>query len=74
MLEFNLGDYIEVGIGKSIYDKDGIRKYFKMDKEGYNRLSVKDVFKRRWNILYVKKVYDEYSISDEATSNFSDFL
>lgn len=74
MLEFNLGDYIEIGIGKSIYDANKIIKYFRMDKEGYSRLSVKEAFKRKWNIIYVKKVYDESTIPCEVDSKFSDFL
>ena len=52
----------ETGVAKVLYDANKIIKYFRMDKEGYSRLSVKEAFKRKWNIIYVKKVYDESAI------------
>ena len=43
MIEFKIGDYIEVGMGDSVYDENGWSYYFKMDIEGYNELVQKTV-------------------------------
>lgn len=74
MLEFKLGDYIEVGMGDSIHDEDGWSYFFKMDREGYSEFSVAEIFDNKGNVLYVHKVEDEDAINFAGESKFSDFL
>ena len=74
MLEFNIGDYIEVGMGDSVYDEDGWSYYFKMDLEGYNELDVTNLFSEKGNVLYVEVVEDEGAILFAGDKKFSDFF
>lgn len=74
MLEFKLGEYVEVGIGESPYDEDGYSYYFQMDKEGYCEFEIMQLFESKGNVLYVNKVDDESSIAFAGDMKFSDFL
>lgn len=74
IMEFKLGEYIEVGIGENVYDKDGYSYFFKMDREGYNEFDIEDVFDEKGNVLYVMSVDDESAIRFAGESKFSDFL
>lgn len=74
MLEFMIGDYVEVGIGESPYDEDGCSYYFQMDKEGYYEFEIMNLFESKGNVLYVNKVNDESAIHFAGETKFSDFL
>jgi hypothetical protein len=72
MKEFQLNDFVEVGIGESIHDTDGYSVYFKMDVEGITEADVYEAFEDRGNILYVKVSNDTVSrnfAGDETYSN-----
>lgn len=74
MLEFKIGDYVEVGMGDSVHDKDGYSYYFMMDVDGYNESDIMDIFESKGNVLYVQKVNDESSINFAGDSKFSNYL
>lgn len=74
MLEFKIGDYVEVGMGDSVHDKDGWSYYFKMDMDGYNECDIDEIFSNEGNVLYVNKVDDEDSINFAGDAKFSDYL
>lgn len=73
-MEFKLGEYIEVGIGESIHDKNGYCIYFLMDREGYTEYEVCSMFDDRGNVLHAKVVSDEFSINTAGNDKFSDYL
>ena len=74
MIEFKIGDYIEVGMGDSVYDENGWSYYFKMDIEGYNELEISEIFEEKGNVLYVNKIEDEDAINFAGDKKFSHFL
>lgn len=74
MIEFKIGDYVEVGIGDSVHDEDGYSCYFMMDVDGYNESDIMDIFEKEGNVLYVQEVNDESSIIFAGDSKFSDYL
>lgn len=74
MLEFKLGDYVEVGIGESPYDEDGFSYYFQMDREGYYDFEIIQLFANKGHVLYVNQVNDEDAIHFAGNKKFSDFL
>lgn len=74
MVEFKKGDYVEVGIGNNVYDKNGCSYYFEVDRNGYNEEDIFIIFEERGNVLYVNKVYNESSINFAGDSKLSDFL
>lgn len=74
MSEFNIGDYIEVGMGDNIYDEDGWSYFFRIDLEGYNELDIFNLFIEEGNVLYIEVVEDEGAILFAGDKKLSDFL
>lgn len=74
MFEFEIGDYVEVGIGENPQNKEGYSFFFRVDKEGYTEDDIMDIFSDRGNVLYAQEVSDERAIEFAGDSKLSDFL
>lgn len=74
MVEFKIGDYVEVGIGESVHDEDGHSVYFRVDREGYNELDIVEMFGADENVLYVNLVDDEDAIRFAGDKKLSDYV
>lgn len=74
MFEFEVGDYVEVGIGENPQDKEGYSFFFRVDKEGYTEDDIMDIFSDRGNVLYAQEVSDKSAIEFAGNSKLSDFL
>lgn len=74
MLEYKVGDYIEVGMGDSPYDEDGWSYYFQMDIPDVTEEEIVDLFGKEGNVLYVQVDNDPFAVKASDGMTYSKWL